>query len=143
MKDKYIKVVYESEPIGTEKIILYLTTFDIDKYNHDLEEKRFGIEIPIKKHLKDNEDYLQIIENRINDYVKRFYEPYIQDAKGYVKYLQNEIIQPRIYDNVKNVNNVEKITCNNIYGNVNNCEVLYCNEIKGKVNNVEKIVYKK
>lgn len=146
MNDKYVKVVYQSEPIGKEHIILYLTTFDIDRYNHDLEKKEFGIEIPIEKHFKNNDDYLQIIENRINDYVKNFYEPFIKEAKDYsilLKTTYQERIQPKVYDNVRNVNNVDKITCNNIYGNVNNCEVLYCNEIHGKVNNVEKIIYKK
>ena len=45
MKDKYIRIVYRSEPIGKEGIILYLTTFDIDKYNQELNKKEIGIEV--------------------------------------------------------------------------------------------------
>lgn len=143
----YVKIVYQTEPIGTEQIILYLTTFDIDKYNHDLEKKQFGIELYIDSEIKKRNnmpmnEFLEELEVRLNGYVKNFYEPYIEETKEYIKYLQHEIIQPKVYDNVKNVNNVKKITCNNVYGNINNCEVLYCNEIHGKVNNVEKIVYK-
>lgn len=139
MNNKYIKIVYQSEPVGPEKIILYLTSFDIDKYNQDLEKKQFAIEVPYNV----NEPNMSI-EARLNDYVKKFYEPYIEEVKTYLNLLKNtNIIEPKVYDNVRNVNNVEKITCNNIYGNVNNCEVLYCNEIHGKVNNVDKIIYKK
>ena len=32
MNDKYTKVVYQSEPIGKEKIVLYLTTFDLEAF---------------------------------------------------------------------------------------------------------------
>ena len=32
MIDKYTKIVYKTEPIGKEKIILYLTTFDIEAF---------------------------------------------------------------------------------------------------------------
>ena len=146
MNDKYVKVVYQSEPIGKEHIILYLTTFDIDRYNHDLEKKEFGIEIDVTDIDLKEPNNIKMIEEKLNRYVKNFYEPYIKEVKDYsmlLKTTYQERIQPRVYDNVKNVNNVDKITCNNIYGNVNNCEVLYCNEIHGKVNNVEKIVYKK
>lgn len=37
---KYIKIVYKSEPIGPEKIVLQLTTFDFDKYKKDNELKK-------------------------------------------------------------------------------------------------------
>ena len=33
--DKYVKVVYESSPIGVERIVLYLTTFDLKRYEQD------------------------------------------------------------------------------------------------------------
>lgn len=33
--DKYTKIVYQTNPIGPEKIILYLTTFDIEKFKED------------------------------------------------------------------------------------------------------------
>lgn len=33
--NKYIKVVYQSKPIGKEGIVLELTTFDVEKYEKD------------------------------------------------------------------------------------------------------------
>ena len=33
--DDYVKVVYQSEPIGEERIILYLTTFDTKKFEKE------------------------------------------------------------------------------------------------------------
>ena len=37
MSEEYIKIVYQTPPIGKEGIILELTTFDIEKYNKDKE----------------------------------------------------------------------------------------------------------
>lgn len=144
MNNEYIKIVYESEPIGPEHIVLYLTTFDIDKYNKDLNKKEVAIKIPIEKdELYENNEYLIFLEKQLNHYVKNFYGPYVEETRAYLNFLKTtHTIEPKNYDDVKNINNVAKVTCNNIYGNVNNCEVLYCNEIKGKVINCDKIVYK-
>lgn len=150
-KNDYIKVVYQTEPIGAENIILYLTTFDIDKYNHDLEKKEFGIkvyidsEIPKRNNMSMNE-FLEELEVRLNGYVKNFYEPYINETKEYIKLLKSTYqsrIEPKIYDNTRNVVNVDKVVCNIVEGNVTNCDTIYCNEIKGKVINCDRIIYKK
>lgn len=34
-KKDYVKIVYQSEPIGKDKIILYLTTFDLEAFKRD------------------------------------------------------------------------------------------------------------
>lgn len=74
MKDKYIKIVYRSEPIGKECIILYLTTFDIDAFNKDhkiltKEEKHvIGIHDDLI-----TENYLESLEKRIDSYITTFY----------------------------------------------------------------------
>ena len=121
MNEKYIKIVYESEPIGPERIILYLTTFDIDKYNKDLQKKRVAIEIPLRENCNIAE-----IERLVNDYVKNFYEPYIKEAKEYLHYLKTtHEIEPKVYEQVRNVTNVDKLTCNIIKGNVVNCDVVF------------------
>lgn len=134
MNDKYIKIVYESEPIGMERIILYLTTFDIDKYNKDLQKKRVAIEIPLTQKSKNIEE----IEKYVNEYVMNFYEPYIKEARGYLHYLKTTYeIEPKVYEKVNNVTNVDKLTCNIIKGNVVNCDVVYCNEIKGNIVNCD------
>ena len=133
MNEKYIKIVYESEPIGPERIILYLTTFDIDKYNKDLQKERVAIEIPLRENCNIGE-----IERLVNDYVKNFYEPYIKEVKGYLQYLKTtHEIEPKVYEKVNNVANVDKVTCNIIKGNVVNCDVVYCNEVKGNVVNCD------
>ena len=44
MDDKYVKIIYKSEPIGKEKIVLYLTSFDDKAYKRDEKLK----EVPIK-----------------------------------------------------------------------------------------------
>lgn len=143
--NKYVKVVYQTEPIGEYKIILYLTTFDIDKYNHDIEQKEFAIEVPTCINEMRDYDFLNIIEARLNNYVKRFYEPYINEAKEYTQLLKNTYqmkLEPQIYDNVKNIVNTDKVVCNIVEGNITNCDTIYCNEIKGKVINCDKIIYK-
>ena len=33
--EKYVKIVYQSEPIGKERIVLYLTTFDKEAFERD------------------------------------------------------------------------------------------------------------
>ena len=107
MNNKYVKIVYQSETIGVENIILYLTTFDIDKYNKDLEKKQFGIkvyidsEIPKRDNMPMNE-FLEELEVRLNSYVKNFYEPYIEETKEYLDFLKTTYtIEPKFYNNVK------------------------------------------
>ena len=38
-KDKYIKILVRSRPIGKEKIVLYWTTFDLEAYERDIKLK--------------------------------------------------------------------------------------------------------
>lgn len=38
-KDKYIKILVRSRPIGKEKIVLYWTTFDLGTYERDIKLK--------------------------------------------------------------------------------------------------------
>ena len=134
MDEKYIKIVYQSEPIGVEGIILYLTTFDIDKYNKDLQKKRVAIEIPLTQKSKNIEE----MEKCVNEYVMNFYEPYIKEVKEYLHYLKTtHEIEPKVYDQVRNVTNVDKLMCHIVKGNVVNCDVVYCNEIKGNIVNCD------
>lgn len=39
-KDKYIKILVRSRPIGKEKIVLYWTTFDLGAYERDIKLKQ-------------------------------------------------------------------------------------------------------
>lgn len=65
MENKYEKIIYQSEPIGKEKIILYLTTLDYEKLIDD------DIHEQVMKFI--NEDYLFDRPTTIND-VKRFFK---------------------------------------------------------------------
>lgn len=140
LDEKYIKIVYESEPIGKEKIILYLTTFDIDKYNYELNKKNIAINVPIDKSEIVNISSINSIENRLNEYIKNFYEPYINEAKQLID--TKKIMSKSIDLNLKSICNSGDIHCNVVYGNITNCDNVYCNEIKGNVVNCDKIIYK-
>ena len=79
MKDikDYVKVVYESDPIGKEKIVLILTSFDIDRYNNDLIEVKQHIGIERTNFNAPNE--LEYLQATLNQYVKNYYEPFIKE----------------------------------------------------------------
>lgn len=106
MNNKYTKVVYSSDPIGDEKIVLYLTTFDLEAFKKDEAMKKipsrqvasaFTYE---KSWLRDNPNtlleqmnkyYTQIIENT--------YKQQIEEMKSYIEYLrQNGMPQAKWYE---------------------------------------------
>lgn len=155
MTDKYTKVVYESDPIGNEQIVLVLTTFDVQafKENEKLEQ------IPVKKVTKTinmprqmvedrafavnyNEYQVKLFETIIEKFVRETYDEQLEEMKAYIEELRNIKFVPNDYSNVKNVSNSDNVYCNIVYGNVSNCDNIYCNEIKGNVTNCDKIIYK-
>lgn len=143
--DKYVKIVYQTEPIGTEKIILYLTTFDKEAFDRDqLLEKQQAKVFEFEKTDLTNKvfepDFIHIFEKKLNDYVKLYYEPKIKELEGLIN---TKKCMDRVIDlNAKNINNSGDVHCGIVYGNINNCDNIYCTEIKGNVVNCDKIVYK-
>lgn len=141
INDKYIKIVYQSEPIGKDKIILYLTTFDVEAYERDknikeIPKKTEQIALDIPK--SPDFDYISYLEEKLNAYVKQYYGFYVEQIKA-SKYLQENVIDLHevgfkkvIKGNVVNADNVE---CDIIEGNVINCDSVKCNEVKGKMIN--------
>ena len=137
---RYVKITYKTNPIGEYKIVLFLTTFDLEAYKKDqqLKETHSIAEIPIGNKL--DKDSFVFIENRINDYIKNYYEPKIEELQMLIE-AHKRIRTPIPLTNVKNINNCDNIHCNIIYGNISNCDNIYCNEIKGNVINCDRIFY--
>lgn len=154
--DKYVKIVYQSELIGKDKIILYLTTFDLEAYERDEKLKQ----IPTKEisrqfkiptapttatecYIYQNE--LINLQRNIDKFIIDTYDKQLQEMQGYIEQLRKIKIVPMEYSteqNAKNITNSDDVHCNIVYGNITNCDNIYCNEIKGNVVNCDKIVYK-
>lgn len=158
MQDKYVKVVYQTEPIGKERIVLYLTTFDLEAFQKDQNLEK----IPTKQIVRAFEAPTQInfetsdmVVNYNNYQVKMFetilekivrdtYENQLEEMTSIIETLRNTKIIPINYDSkIKNISNSDDVHCDIVYGNISNCDNIYCTEIKGNVVNCDKIVYKK
>lgn len=138
MDNKYIKVTYQSKPIGEEKIILYLTTFDYEGYKRDQELKTQTFSFPIKSFKFNESEYLNSLSEMLNNYVKEYYEPKIKELKTLIK-INKTTMSLMDAENIINSGNVK---CNIVRGNITNCNNVYCTEIKGRVINCNKIFYK-
>lgn len=157
MNDKYTKVVYQSDPIGKERIVLYLTTFDLEAFEKDQKLEKIptqtiakSFEIP--EQLKENSSVCvdinaynqQMFETMIEKFIVETYDEQLQNLKQCVENLRKTKIVPIEYDNnAKNITNSDDVHCNIVYGNITNCDNVYCSEIKGNVVNCDKIIYKK
>lgn len=92
MNNKYTKVTYTSEPIGKERIVLYLTTFDLEAFEKDEKLEK----IPIKRKAITFElnraDLLNIpnlvseMNNRFEKMFKEIYEQQLLDMKSYIEF---------------------------------------------------------
>lgn len=91
MNDKYTKIIYQSEPIGKEKIVLQLTTFDLEAFKKD--EKL--IKIPQQKKVIvyefnrydviNNHYLLEEINNQFENFIKETYEKQLNEMKSYIE----------------------------------------------------------
>ena len=77
--NKYIKVTYQTDPIGQRGIILYLTTFDVEAYEKD----KSLIEIPKKEEriyvsVPNPDESIEWLESRLNTIVKKHYQDEIR-----------------------------------------------------------------
>lgn len=108
---KYIKVVYESDPIGKEKIRLILTTFDLEAFKRDealskIPEKRIATKIDIPKFMYNdigqpfdamNNHNFGMLEAMIEKFVVDTYDKQIQEMKAYIEFLRDTKIVPIEY----------------------------------------------
>lgn len=92
MTDKYTKVVYESQPIGKEQIILYLTIFDLEAFEKDqqmreIPTKRKAITFEFeKKDLLSVPNLAEEMNNKFEKMFKEVYEKQLLDMKGYIEF---------------------------------------------------------
>ena len=150
---KYIKIVYQSEPIGERGIVLYLTHFDYDAYKKDQKLKQIPtFEVPY--HVKvdrgvdfdgDVVDYTyDMLFKELSNIIHTHYENEIEQLRSYIE--MNRIIKPvaTTYDERKiikgNITNSDNIICDVIEGNVINCDNVKVREIRGNTVNCE--IYK-
>lgn len=143
--DKYVKVVYQSNPIGKEKIILYLTTFDLEAFEKDqnlekIPTKKIAKAIKVEKADINMPNFIEIINNRLEHIVNETYEKQLLEMAGCIEALRKIKIVPQ-WNNAKNITNSNDVHCNIVEGNIINCDKVYCNEIKGNVVNCE-VIYK-
>lgn len=95
MSEQYIKTVYRSDPIGKEKIVLELTTFDLEKFKEDeklekIPTKKIAVVYSYNKSdLLNNPNMLQEqIEKSFLEIFENTYKDQLEDMKGYIEYLR-------------------------------------------------------
>lgn len=91
MNNKYTKVVYQSDPIGKERIVLYLTTFDLEAFERDeklekIPEKKQAIAFEFDRtDILNNPSLVNEFENKFEDMFKKVYEKQLLDMKSYIE----------------------------------------------------------
>lgn len=155
MKKDYVKIVYESEPIGEYKIRLILTTFDVEAYMKDINNIKYDkelIEIPVEPPVSiekriETEHYLGDLEQKINSALRRIYEPEINSLKTMVQMMKDDYennLKDAILNPIKEIMNVSgDIHCRDVNGHITNCGDIYCNTFKGVANNCGDIIVKR
>ena len=157
MDDKYVKVTYQSDPIGKEQIVLELTTLDLEAFEKDeklekIPEKKEAVCFEYEKSQLSNSicGAINELNNRINNEIGLKYQKQINEMKSYIEYLRKgninlyevENYTKKDLQNAKNISNADDVHCNIVYGDIKNCDNIYCHEIKGNVVNCDKIIYK-
>ena len=91
MDNKYTKVTYQSEPIGKERIVLYLTTFDLESFKNDekleripTQRKAIAFEFNRADLLK-NPNLAEEMNNKFEKMFKETYEKQLLDMKSYIE----------------------------------------------------------
>lgn len=115
--DKYAKIVYESDPIGVERIVLVLTTFDIEKYNEDqrlLEMPKkyecMQYEIPnyVLSDRRELQRYLNDLESRVNAFINNRYEYELEIMKNEIEYRRQSQLAELECQRIINLNDVSE-----------------------------------
>lgn len=158
--DKYVKIVYESSPIGDSHIVLYLTTFDLEKYEQDqkLEESRCtkrvvlnneiaptynelyysddnGVSNMLRIRQQNNYAYIDHLEEYCNALIKQYYEPHVKEAVDIIEAYKDKItpINFNATKKVKDVVHSDKVECDVVCGDVVHCNEVHCKEIRGNM----------
>lgn len=96
LNDDYVKITYETPPIGPSEIVLYLTTFDIEKYKKDQEietkTKTLVFEEPNNRGYNSFADVRNSLDNTLYcNTDNQSYSTSCYDNTPYYEYLQNSL----------------------------------------------------
>lgn len=98
MNDKYVKVIYQTPPIGEYGIVLELTTFDFEAQERDEKEKQLLEKRQFERLNINPSEPLHIIEQRLNDRVDEFYRKELEVAykqlEWYMQHSTRPVIMP-------------------------------------------------
>lgn len=111
LHDNYVTISYESQPIGPIKIVLYLTTFDIERYKNDqgfeTKTKTLVFEEPGNRlyntNYYDNTHYYEYLQKFLNNAVMRYYEPYVEELKREIDTYNTMLKTTHSFYNVEDV----------------------------------------
>lgn len=101
--DKYTKITYQSEPIGKERIVLYLTTFDLEafKNNEKLEKipiQRKAIAFEFERNdILNNHNLAEEMNNKFEKMFKEIYEKQLLDMKSYIE-INRKLLKAQWYE---------------------------------------------
>ena len=91
MDNKYTKVTYQSEPIGKERIVLFLTTFDLEAFKNDeklekipMQRKAIAFEFN-RADLLNNPNLVEEMNNKFEKMFKEIYEKQLLGMKSYIE----------------------------------------------------------
>lgn len=101
--ENYTKITYESNPIGKERIILQLTTFDLETFKNDeklekipLKKKDIAIEFD-RVELLNNPNLVYEMTRRFDEMFEKTYKNQLEEMKSYIEILRNIKIVPIEY----------------------------------------------
>lgn len=92
MENKYTKVTYQSEPIGKERIVLYLTTFDLEAFEkgqklEKIPTQRKAIAFEFNRtDILNNPNLVEEMNNKFEKMFKEIYEKQLLDMKSYIEF---------------------------------------------------------
>lgn len=154
LHDNYVKISYESQPIGPDKIVLYLTTFDMERYEKEqiLEKKVERVEIdtsiaPIVNPLDSTyvcDEYAGLkwnyclldIEEQVSRIISEYYDQKVMELQNTIDEYNSRLeMQCHARDIVNNITNADEVCCDVVQGNVVNCNSVSCREIRGNTIN--------
>lgn len=93
MNEKYVKVIYQTPPIGEYGIVLELTTFDFEAQERDEKEKQLLEKRQFERLNINPNEPLEIIEKRLNDRVDTFYRKEIEKLRTQLEwYIRNTAV---------------------------------------------------
>ena len=92
MDNKYTKITYQSDPIGKGRIVLYLTTFDLEAFKKDeklekIPTQRKAIAFKFNRaDLLNNPNLAEEMNNKFEKMFKETYQKQLEEMKSYIEF---------------------------------------------------------